>query len=175
MNLSTERLYEQVLELAIVHDLSATKIHRELLSVGDAQIPHLRTIQRWVRDMARRSDSQTWTLSESDILEAREVIPVLEVIIVRSRGHIRTVSRAEGRWIGLIAASAPSLHKWSVWVLARLYEMRANQEGSFQDLDAFLAFTPWIDGQAFQNYMKAIDLGLVSMVPLGYYLLGKPR
>ena len=175
MNLSTESLYEQVLELAIVQGLSATEIHRELLSVGNAQVPHLRTIQRWVKEMARRNDSQPWSLSGSDILEAREVIPVLEVVIIRSRGEIRTVSQAEARWIGLIAASAPSLHKWSVWVLARLYEMRANQGTSFQDLDAFLAFTPWIDGQAFQNYLKAIELELVSMVPLGDYLLGRPR
>jgi hypothetical protein len=174
MSVSPQSLYEQVLELTILYNLSATEIYGRLLRSGDASTPHLRTIQRWAREMVRRKDSQTWSLSESDILEAREVIPVLEVVIVRSAGGIRTVSQSEARWIGLVAACAPSLHKWHVWVLARLYEITANQDGSFQELDAFLAFTPWIDRQAFENYLKAIDLGLVSMVPLGDYLLRRP-
>ena len=173
MSLATENLYDQVLELAIVQDLSATEIHRALLESGDERIPHLRTIQRWVREMARKNTSSEWNIGESDILEAREVIPVLEAIIIRSRGGIRTVTRDEARWIGLVAASAPGLHKWNVWVLARLYQMREYQGGGFDDLDAFMAFTPWLDLQAHENYVRAIDLGLVSMIPMMDYFLAR--
>jgi hypothetical protein len=172
MSLATENLYDQVLQLAIVHNLSATEIHGELLISSGDPIPHLRTIQRWVREMTRRKDSDEWNLGDSNILEAREVIPVLEVIIVRSRGEICTVTQQEAKWIGLIAASAPGLHKWNVWVLARLYQIREYQGARVDDLDAFLAFTPWIDAQAYKNYLRAIELGLVSMIPMYRYFLG---
>lgn len=172
MVIADERLYDKVLELAIAHGLSATDVHRELLASEGEDIPHLRTIQRWVREMTRRNDSAEWSIGESDILEAREVIPVLEAIIIRSRGEIRTVTQAEARWIGLVAASAPGLDKWRVWVVARLYQMREHQGAGFDDLDAFLAFTPWIDDQAYENYSKAIALDLVSVIPMAHYLVG---
>jgi len=172
MAIATVNIYEKVLELAIVHDLSATDIYRELSSSSDEPIPHLRTIQRWVREMARRNDSVDWSIGDSDILEAREVIPVLEAIIIRSGGEIRAVTKSEARCIGLIGASAHGLDKWRTWILARLYQMREYQGGGFDDLDAFLAFTPWIDSQAYENYLRAIELGLIPVVPMSHYLVG---
>src|SRR6266571_2388636 len=155
------------IELLTAEGWSATQIHRKLEQAGTygGRLPTLRTVQRIVSERTPRDKSGPWTMQDAGP-DARTVLDVLAAAIEQTEGRVTTVSRDEAAWVVRLSQVTSGLWPYELWQLARLYVGRVSRGESASDLEAFLAYAPWRDGEAgWQRYDGAVDAGWLRPIP----------
>jgi len=105
------------------------------------QIPPLRTINLWLKDIRIR-DQDLWSLaSAGDPRDGRVILATLREVIKHSRGGIRSITKTEADFLVRIHAARPDLEAdlWTAYVFARLYAARQRHGESYSSLDLQLA------------------------------------
>ena len=105
------------------------------------QIPPLRTINLWLKDIRIR-DQDFWSLaSAGDPRDGRVILATLREVIKHSRGGIRSITKTEADFLVRIHAARPDLEAdlWTAYVFARLYAARQRHRESYTSLDLQLA------------------------------------
>src|SRR5262249_23598131 len=130
------------------------------------RLPTLRTVQRIVSERTPRDNSGPWTLGTADTVHARVVLDVLAAVVDETEGHNASFTQEEAKWGVQVSAVAPDLPPYERWRIARLYMGRASRGEPMDDLDGFLAYAPWRDGEAgWKRYNDAVEAGWVRHVP----------
>ena len=151
--------------------LTAAEIARELDklvlsgSLSPDQVPHIRTIQRHVKDVRPVDPSGRWRLSVVDDDDAAFLLSARAAVISATEGRVREISVAAAAWLRAIHAVAPDLEAWSAHRLARSYLSRIEQKQDTGDLDAWLAFGPWRGKEAAAAYERAVRAGWIDHWP----------
>lgn len=131
--------------------LTPAQIERALIEAGvaPADRPSRRTIQRLVQAVRVHDRSGPWSLGDAEGDEAPLILPVLRAYLqlsslqARKSSRSHFITKAEARWIVRIRRTAPDLHPFDVYLLARAYLGRETRNQVTHDLDALLAYQPW--------------------------------
>jgi len=104
------------------------------------QVPPLRTINLWLKDIRIR-DQDLWSLASGDPRDGRVILATLREVIKQSRGGIRSITKIEANFLVRIHAARPDLEAdlWTAYVFARLYAARQRHGESYSSLDLQLA------------------------------------
>jgi hypothetical protein len=131
----------------------------------EGRLPTLRTVERIVRDVTPRDDSEDWSLGDTDIDNDGQVLYLIRETILRTSGTVSWFSKALADWVFRVERVAPGLRSHAIYYLATSY-LRAKQTDSpAREYDAFLAFRPWETSSALQRYEKAILDGWIPKAP----------
>ncbi len=143
------------------------EIARELEAKWGNDAPSRRQIERYKVEVTPRDTSDPWSLSEEvDRHGCALVPPVLAAVIEKSSGRRNHITIEEAKWVIRIRLAAPDLDPWDVWLIARTYMRRQQQEKSATDLDHFLSFAPWRSEESSQRYRNAFGQGWVPRPPV---------
>ena len=134
-----------------------------------SRIPHIRTIQRIVRENTPQDPSAPWQLAEASGGDAALVLPVLAAMIEVSEGRLKALSTAKAEWIVKLRRVADDLPLWAIYELTIKYMLRRERHNPTDDLDAFLAFAPWRSKEHNKRYC-----GLGAILPVRYMLARGP-
>ena len=161
---------EAIQELAL-RDHTPSQILRKLERKKryKGRLPVLRTIQRIARELTFDDYSGRWSLKDYDGEGGRLILDVLGKLLSNSRGKEGQFTKAEANWVLKIRQAAPDLDLWKAWLLARLYMLRERNNADTDDLDAFLALTPWIRAPSdfhspYEKYKRYVNQGWVRPV-----------
>lgn len=135
-------------------------------TAGRWDLPTLRTVQRYLRQIRRGDADEPWSLSVFDGPESTVVLEALRELINMSNGRISNISNRVARWLVSIHSVAPDLGPWTGYRMARMYRNREDQGLKAADLDQFLAFGPWRSDDAEASYEKAVAEGWIDRAPL---------
>jgi hypothetical protein len=156
-----------IIELAL-KGWSAGQIHealeRDPNTAGRA--PSRRTIERKVKEHRSDDSSGTWSLVTTTPDDAALILPVLAAIIRGTKGKVTTLTNAEAKEIVTILTACPSIDPLRAFLYARLYLARAKNNASTVDIDAYLAFMPWVDDAKHQAWAAACKAGWIQSPPL---------
>ena len=132
----------------------------------DARVPHLRTIQRIVKDAREPDTSAEWQLEMAPDAAPAVVIDVLTELVIQTDGRVSSLTVAEAKWVTALRNLAPDIPALETFRLARLYmsRRRANRPTS-NDLDAFLAFAPWRNAEQALAHQSSVDAGKIGSPP----------
>jgi hypothetical protein len=134
---------------------TAGQINEAIKANFKGKLPTDRTIRRIVRDVTPADASGPWKFGDSDDPdEARAILRVLAYTL--SLPHAPTFTKAEGEWVGRIAAVAPDLEPMVLWLLAREYLLAEERNQSTLALDVYLATQPWKGSEANDAYNGAL-------------------
>ena len=138
----------------------------ELIQRYSDRAPSLRQLQRYKIECEPRDASAHWSLSEEvDRYGCSLVPPVLAAVIEKSSGRRDYITIEEAKWVIRTQLAAPDLDPWNVWLVARAYMRRHQQEASTADFDHFLAFAPWRSNEAGSRYAHAVVAGWAAPTP----------
>jgi hypothetical protein len=132
------------------------------------ELPEVRTL----RDMLakrRRDKTSPWRLADSDGEDAASILRVLEAVIARTDGHRAYVTGAEAEWIARLSHALqdpPEPQHWSLFVLAHAYANAEVDKAGTAALDAWVAFRPWHNKEAYDRYERCVREGLVPALPV---------
>lgn len=130
------------------------------------RVPHVRSLQRYAKDVQVPDPSAPWTLASPSPAAADQVLDVLAAVVEETNGRVSSVTQLEAEWISRLRAARPDLPGWECWFLARLYIMRTGRHESTADLDMYLAFAPWRDDEHADRYVDAISAaGIAPALP----------
>lgn len=135
------------------------EIHRHLEEkFPTAKVPDLRTVQRIVADFQPTDKSGPWRLAYADAPAgaARDILDVLAAAMYGSGGRVTQLTQRQAEWISRLRAVAPDLPPWATYRLTNMYMVREDQGQGTDDLDVFLAFTPWRSETQAQRYYEMV-------------------
>jgi len=163
-----EEHLQEWIELQSLLGLSANQIYRlighhiKTGMFGETKTPHIRTIQRIVKDMKITDTSYRWSIKDYDGEDARLIFDVLAEVIDWSDGQKYNFTKKEAEWVLRISKATGDLHAFLVWILAKFYMYRELKGiKDTEELDMYIAFTPWRSMDALQQYNKfsRMDIG----------------
>jgi hypothetical protein len=153
--------YVRQLALDRREELSAPEIHRRVEARYGPRSISLSTVRRVITEIGE-DESAPWSAMEADPDEAELVLPVLRAVIQNAIvvGRPLRLSQAEAVAISHIrAVTGEAVPLWDVLQLATAY---AHGLIDPADLDAFLAFRPWVGADEAAAYERAVELGRVG-------------
>lgn len=118
-----------------------------------AEVPSLRTIQRWRERL--RGDGDWWAFAEAEAEDAAVLLPVLRAVAMESEGRVTRISNQHAGMILRVARAAPGIPAIEAYLLAGDY---LDSPPEFApNLDLFLAFQGWQDTgyEAFLSFVRA--------------------
>lgn len=132
----------------------------------------LKTVERVVKDMRPAQEkSEIWSLADSDGADSRRILRVLAYVIIESKHRVTFFTKMEAEWVLRLSYAAPGLDALRIWLLGKLYQIRLTRETpNTQDLDAYVAFRPWINDDGLNNYKRVVEQGL-KPVPMWDWLV----
>lgn len=116
---------------------------REEKGIPKSERISLRTIERRVRAAAASDQSERWRLAPAAAADPSATLEVLAAVTIHTKGAICSLTVTEARWIASIRAAAPDISPWECFALARTFIARTFAEAPVDDLEAYLAFSPW--------------------------------
>ena len=164
------------------------QIHRHLDGREEfrGRVPHPRTIQRIVRDLAPKQPRTNWHWSDYSAEDARILFTVLDALIemqinADDADTVRLIiqaipgfprsnfipDRETADWIVKVTKVGPGLEPLAAYWIALMYlrydQMRLSPEG----IDTFLVMRPWQDMASARRYLSALSDRLVP--PMDVY------
>lgn len=141
---------------------------------SDKDIPSYKQIQRAVgkiRKIWNADTSGKWVPSDEDTPheDVRYILDVLREVIIHTDGRKTSITNNEATRVARLSKAMPSADPWLVWQVTQLYLVYESKGQNTTALDMFVAFKPWQDYP--DNYLKAIDQGIIPSVPLIFWLL----
>lgn len=136
------------IEALELRGLSAKTIEESLQrdeKLAGMHIPSRRSILNIIKDLQPRDGTEPWSFVSDDGDEVRFVLDVLRDVIQISSGKRRRLSVAEAGLLKRIHQVAPDLGTFATYLTTRRYLAAGAREESTDDLDAYLAFAPWLD------------------------------
>jgi hypothetical protein len=146
-NWAPEVLFE--IERLNAFGVSAPKIQEAMdrdPALNALGVPGERTIRNIIADLPSGDGSGRWSIADDDGDEIRFLLEVLRHVIQMSNGKMRNLSIAEAKVLRVIAKAAPDLEPVFAYLTARRYVAQQEKKESTFDLDAYLAFQPWVQG-----------------------------
>lgn len=146
----------------------------EALREGDIPmpVPSDRTIKRILDELSEIYTTEPASLAAFEPATARLVLDSLREAVAATEGRIAHVTATEATWIGRVAAAAPSLSPWDRFRVARAYVLRDHTGASTTDLDALVAFQPWLGPQERDAYRGAVVAGWIAPCADFHLLVG---
>jgi hypothetical protein len=129
-------------------------------------LPDIRTVQRYVKQIRHGDAGDAWTLPPSAIGGSGFVLTALAEVIRQTRGRVRQITKGLAPWLESVHAVAPDLDAWTAYLVARMYSNRHEQGLPTADLDHFLAFAPWRSDQSARSYEAAVANGWIDPAPI---------
>ena len=152
----------------------AAQIHRHLEKQKKFQgrVPSPRTVERSVKRGTPAPDtSGRWSLGDHDGADSRKILTILAQIIIVSGHLVKSFTKDEADWVLRLSHAARGLDPLRMWLLVKLYQRRlADESAGTEDLDAYVAFLPWYNDKALENYREEVSLGL-KPVPMWDWLV----
>ncbi len=127
--------------------------------------PHLRTIQRIARRAKPVDESGEWAIELSTPDDARVVLDFMADAADEFEGDVARVTRAEAEWIVRLRRLGPPMTALQTMRLMSLYQARRSDGLTTEDLDAFLAFSPWLGRRRAARYASAVLRNSVLPAP----------
>jgi len=150
---------------------NAAELHRHLVQKFPADAPSERTVRNIVKELTPSDSSGIWRPGpDTDPEEAALILSALAKCISRWQDRsMLPITNDRARWLAWLLKGWPDLDPMTALVLATDYLARSETEKSTEDLDGFLAFTPWRSAKEALLWQKARDKGLPSP-PIWYVL-----
>jgi hypothetical protein len=151
-------------ELALTTDWNAAQIFKDLRrQFGERdKFPNQRTIERFVKEFRATDKSQPWTVEDSDPQDAKLILEWLASF----NGFGKGLTKVEAFWHLKIQRIAPDLSFVRAGIVANLYRIRAANEASTEELDAYLGFAPWRGAEALERYKEMVGAGWVKPITM---------
>lgn len=140
------------IERGVAQGLTAARIEEKLKEdegLEGKATPSARTIRDIATRLTPEDESEAWTLATDDGDETQFLLRVLRQVIWMSNGKWRQLSVAEARVLKLIRKATwdLDLDEITAYLTARRYVSLLARGESTADLDAYLAFAPWVFDQ----------------------------
>ena len=132
------------------------EIERELRvdeGIAGLDVPTLRTIQRMVADITPDDPTGPWTLADAAGEDAEKILPGLREAIELGK----TLTKQEAEWVLKISLAAPEIDSAELYRLARVYRWRLHVGMPIDDLDAYLAYRPWMGREEREAWRAALE------------------
>jgi hypothetical protein len=164
-------IHEGIQIIALQRTWTPAQIYRYLDDQPEfvGRIPSQRTIQRIVREFRVNDLSDEWSISDSDPDDAAAVLHMLSQSIKSGfvdYGVGKGITKQEVFWYLHIKKIAPDLSFIQQQVLSNLYRIREQKKNPTNELDAYLALSPWRCDQDRDNYKDLVNRGRIPPVPM---------
>ena len=155
---------DEIIRLALETSWSAPQIFRDLDSREEFEdrVPSKRTVERAVSDIRTADKSDPWKITDNDPEDARLLLDLLGTVSFRRYYRERQITKNEANWVITIIKLAPDLTAMRTYVLSNLYRIRTDKEASTEELDAYLAISPWQSDEALRTYKFMVEDDLVE-------------
>jgi len=117
-------------------------------TIEPIDMPHIRTIQRYVKEHTRRDSSGRWSIVDAQPDEAAVLARAIKDILRGQHDGLLQLTRAEARVLHNILAIAPELDGHAAYRIALEYLRCTDAHDDTAVLDAAVAFRPWQDSQS---------------------------
>lgn len=123
--------------------------------------PRLPTL-RWIkaeRSKHLKAPSEPWSFADAKAEQARQVLPVLAVVIERTQGRRQGLTNAEADEVAHVTGSCPGIDPWSAYLLAHQLVVATEEEA--QAITHYLAFAALAE-DAGTRYRRAATKGWIE-------------
>lgn len=142
------RVEQRIVEWAHATTWTPAQMRRELSKEFEAEAtPHVKTIQRIVREERARDRSGPWTLASAEPGDARLILEALAAELEPAVQHEyksfkTSFTNKEAEWLLRVRSAASEMSAGNALAVAREYLKREGDVADSTDLDVFLAFAP---------------------------------
>ena len=156
-----DKLVIALIDVFVIGGLNPRQIVERLAQVSkEAEhpfaVPHLRTVERYVRRVRIEDPSVPWSVDDADGPEGAIVLDAVSDLIDISGGQVTHLTRAEAQWLVQTKRVRPDVPRLVGLLLAKQYAITKDRE----PLDHFLALAPWRSVLHLRNYVRAVISGI---------------